>query len=208
MSMSRFVHFSVLAALLVSVAGCENLPGTRKQQGAVAGGLGGAAVGAAVGGEKHRLLGALLGAAIGAGGGYVIAAQTDKISSHDTAAAQQAARNAEQRPATATEAKAASTADVNRDGFVTMDEVVAMRDAGLSDDEMLRRMRSTDQIFELTPEQEKYLADRGISRRVIADMQTINLDKKQQILNQRGDVIGRNPTSSTNTTTAPRSPTY
>jgi hypothetical protein len=183
------------------------LPGTRKQQGAVAGGLGGAAVGAAVGGEKHRVLGAILGAAVGAGGGYVIAAQTDKVSSNDTAAAQEAARNAEQRPATATEAKAATTADVNRDGFVTMDEVVAMRDAGLSDDEMLRRMRATDQIFELTTEQQKYLADRGVSRRVITDMQAINLDKKQQILSQRGDVLGRTPTS-TNTTITPKSPTY
>jgi hypothetical protein len=207
MSMSRFVHLSVLASLLVAMVGCENLPGTRKQQGAVAGGLGGAAVGAAVGGEKHRVLGAILGAAVGAGGGYVIAAQTDKISSKDTAAAEQAARNAEQRPATATEAKAATTADVNRDGFVTMDEVVAMRDAGLSDDEMLRRMRATDQIFELTTEQQKYLTDRGVSRRVITDMQAINLDKKQQILSQRGDVLGRTPTS-TNTTITPKSPTY
>src|SRR5262245_29431731 len=104
MFMNRFVHFGLLAALLLAAVGCENLPGTRKQQGAVAGGLGGAAVGAAVGGEQHRLLGALLGAAIGAGGGYVIAAQTEKISSHDTAAAQQAAKNAEQRPATAAQA--------------------------------------------------------------------------------------------------------
>jgi hypothetical protein len=208
MSMNRYVHVSILAALLLAAVGCENLPGTRKQQGAVAGGLGGAAVGAAVGGEKHRVLGAILGAAVGAGGGYVIAAQTDKISSKDTASADEAARKAEQHPATAAEAQVATTADINRDGFVTMDEVVAMKEAGLSDDDMLRRMRNTDQIFELTPEQEKYLASRGVSAQVISEMHRINLDKKQKILNERGDVIGRSPSSTVTTNTTPTSRTY
>ena len=205
MSINRCVTWSVLASLLLSLGtGCENLPGTRKEQGAVIGGLGGAAAGAAIGGEKHRLLGALLGAAIGAGGGYVIAAQTDKISSHDTAAAQQAQRNAEQQPATVAAARAATTADVNRDGFVTLDEVVAMKDAGFTDEQMLQRMRATGQIFELTTEQESYLSSRRVSQYVITEMQKINLDKKQQILQQRGDVIG----SPSSTTTAPKSPTY
>src|SRR5206468_12441880 len=112
MSMNKFVHLSLLAALLMSAVGCKDLPGTRKEQGAVVGGLGGAAAGAAIGGEKHRLLGALLGGALGAGGGYVIAAQTEKISSNDTQAAQQAARNAQDHPATAAEARSATTADL------------------------------------------------------------------------------------------------
>jgi hypothetical protein len=201
------VHFGLLAALLVGAVGCEQLPGTRKEQGAVIGGLGGAAAGAAVGGEKHRLLGALLGAAAGAAGGYVIAAKTDHISNNDSQAAQQAAVNAQQHPATAAEARAATTADINHDGFVTMDEIVAMKDAGISDEEMLRRMRSTGQIFELTSDQQKYLRDRGVSQYVINQMQSINADQKQQILNQRGDVLGH-PSTSTTTTTAPRAPTY
>src|SRR5258705_10308298 len=94
--MSRFVHFSVLAALLLAAVGCENLPGTRKQQGAVAGGLGGAAAGAAVGGEKHRFLWALLGAAVGAGGGDGIPAQTDKNSLQNTTPAQQTPQKTQQ----------------------------------------------------------------------------------------------------------------
>jgi hypothetical protein len=201
----RFVTWSVLASLGLSlITGCENLPGTRKEQGAVIGGLGGAAAGAAIGGEKHRLLGALLGGVVGAGGGYVIAAQTDKISSTDTNAAQQAQRNAERQPATAAAARAATTADINRDGFVTLDEVVAMREAGYSDAEMLSRMRATGQIFELTSEQQLYLSSRGVSQYVVSEMQKINLDKKQQILNQRGDVI----VAPGSTTTPPRSPTY
>jgi uncharacterized membrane protein YebE (DUF533 family) len=202
MSRNRFVHFSVLAALLMGAVGCKELPGNREQQGAVIGGLGGAAAGAAVGGEKHRLLGAILGAAAGAAGGYVIAAKTDHISNNDSAAAQQAANNAQQHPATAAEARAATTGDINHDGFVTMDEIVAMKDAGFSDDEMLRRLRATDQIFELTSDQQQYLRDRGVSQNVINQMLTINADKKQQILNQRGDVLGHPSTSAT--TTAPR----
>jgi len=180
------------------------LPGNKESQGAVIGGLGGAAAGAAVGGEHHRLLGAILGGAIGAGGGYVIGANSDKIMGKDTQAATQAQQTATQNPATPAQARSASTADINRDGFVTLDEVVAMKQAGLTDDQMLSRLRAIDQVFELTSEQQKYLSDRGVDQNVISQMETINQDKRQQILsNQRGDVIGRNPGSSS-TTTAPR----
>ena len=67
------------------------------------------------------------------GGGYVIAAKTDRISNKDTQGAQAAATKAQTTPATAQEALNATTADVNRDGFVTLDEVIAMKQAGLSD---------------------------------------------------------------------------
>jgi len=204
MSKNRFVHCSLLAALSLGAVGCKELPGNKESQGAVIGGLGGAAVGAAVGGEKHRLLGAILGGALGAGGGYVIGANSDKILGKDTQAATQAQQTATQNPATPAQARAATTADINHDGFVTLDEVVAMRQAGLTDEQMLSRLRATDQIFELTSEQRKYLADHGISQNVISQMESINQDKKQQILsNQRGDVIGRNPNTSS-TTTSPR----
>jgi hypothetical protein len=202
---NRFVHCSLLATLALGAVGCKNLPGNKESQGAVIGGLGGAAAGAAVGGEKHRLLGAILGGALGAGGGYVIGANSDKILGKDTQAATQAQQTSTQNPATPAQARAATTADINHDGFVTLDEVVAMKQAGLSDQEMLSRLRATDQIFELTPEQQKYLADHGVSQNVISQMDSINQDKKQQLLNnQRGDVIGRNPNSSSSST----KPTY
>jgi hypothetical protein len=206
MWINKLIYAGLLASTLLGAIGCSNLPGNKESQGAVIGGLGGAAAGAAIGGEHHRLLGAILGGALGAGGGYVIGANSDKIMGKDTQGATQAQQQAKQNPATATQARTAATADINRDGFVTLDEVVAMRQAGLTDSQMLSKLRATDQVFELTSEQEKYLRDNGISQTVIAQMETINQDKRQQILNQRGDVIGRSP-SSTSTypiTTNPR----
>src|SRR6266487_520856 len=72
-----------------------------------------------------------------------------------------AAQKAQSSPATAADAKNSSTADLNDDGFVTLDEVVAMRDAGISDKEMIKRLQKTQQYFELTADQQKYLRDHG-----------------------------------------------
>jgi hypothetical protein len=140
----------------------------------VIGGAAGAATGAVIAGPDRRALGALLGGLLGAGGGYVIAARTDRIEGDDRAGAEAAAQRAQVNPATPQDALTATTADLNQDGFVTLDEVIAMHQAGLSDEEMIRRMRATDQIFELTPDQERFLMEQGVSRRVVSAMQTIN----------------------------------
>jgi hypothetical protein len=199
--MRGFDYYQVLtkAALAVAIltvsVGCEQLPGTHQQQGAAIGGLGGAAVGAAIGGEHHRLLGALLGGALGAGGGYLIGANSDRITGQDTAAAEQANRNAQARPATAQDALNATTADLNGDGFVTMDEVVAMKQAGLPDQAIVERLHATGQVFELTPEQQRFLADRGVSQNVIGQMLEVNRDVRDRLTGQQSDggVISRPP---------------
>ena len=86
----------------------------------------------------------------------------------------------------------APTADVNGDGFVTMDEVVAMRAAGFSDQQMLERLRATGQVFELTPEQQRYLHDHGVSDYVIGQMLDVNRDVRDRLLGQQsGGVISR-----------------
>ena len=59
---------------------------------------------------------------------------------------------------------------------------------------MLDRMRATDQVFELTPDQRQYLIDRGVSRYVVDQMETLNKDARDRLLTNR---------SSTPTTTAP-----
>ncbi|MDB6016101.1 MAG: hypothetical protein JWR19_590 [Pedosphaera sp.] len=176
----NFFKAILVAILTCGIAGCQNLPGTKQSQGAVIGGLGGAAVGAAIG---HNALGAVLGGALGAGAGYVVGANSDRIMGRDQASAAAATQNAQTRPATAQDVMNSTTADLNKDGFVTLDEVAAMRAAGLSDDQMLQRLRATNQIFELTPSQQSYLRDRGVSNYVINQMQTINQDKRQQLLN-------------------------
>jgi hypothetical protein len=162
----------VITPLILSLVGCESLPGTRKQQGTVIGGAAGAAAGAAV--TQHHLLGALIGGALGAGGGYLVAANTGKINSQDQAGASQATRKAQENPATPDDARRAMTADLNNDGFVTLDEVVAMRQAGFSDQEMVRRLQATDQVFELTPDQQNYLRQRGVDDNVITQMSQMN----------------------------------
>src|SRR5687768_9054582 len=196
--LKRYCTLGIAAALLTATVGCENLPGDERAQGATVGGVAGAAVGAAVGGEGNRLLGALLGGAIGAGGGYLIGANWDKITGKDSEGAQQAAQEAQARPATVEDAQRATTADLDSDGFVTMDEVVAMERAGFSDQKMVDRLRATGQIFELTAEQKNYLRSRGVSENVISQLATINQDKRDELLRQssnQNQVIGRDRSS-------------
>ncbi len=166
--------------LVLGSTGCEQLPGSPGTQGAAIGGVGGAITGAA-GASHERLWGALIGGALGAGGGYLIGANKDRILGKDRDAAQQAMQRAQTTPATPQQALAAPTADINGDGFVTMDEVVAMKRAGLSDDQMLAKLRATGQVFELTPEQQNYLRNNGVDDYVINEMPTLNREIRNQI---------------------------
>jgi hypothetical protein len=170
------VLLGVSLGLSPVMVGCENLPGTKGQQGAVIGGLGGAAAGAALGGKDNRLLGALLGGAVGAGGGYLVGANWDKINGNKSDDAREAERKAREHPVTAEDVRHSRTADVDDNGFVTMDEVVAMENAGLSDSEMIDRLDRTHQYFELTREQQQYLRDRGVSKRVVTAMNDMHPD--------------------------------
>jgi hypothetical protein len=158
---------------LAPLAGCENLPGGKKEQGAVIGGAGGALAGAAIA-KGNRGLGALIGGLIGAGGGYLIGANQEKINGQKSEEAREASERAARNPATRDDAFKATTADLNTDGFVTLDEVVAMQKANLSDREMIDRLRRTDQVFELTQQQQNFLIDRGVSRDVVDAMLNMN----------------------------------
>lgn len=164
----------------VLAVGCSDLPGNKKTQGAVIGGVAGAAAGALVAGSDNRLLGGLIGGALGAGGGYLIGGQLDKNDPEERDRAVNSARRAEANPATAEQARAATTADVNGDSYVTMDEVVSMRRAGFSDSEMINRLERTGMFFELTPQQRTYLRDNGVSQNVIDEMQRMNPDARRR----------------------------
>lgn len=191
-NLDRILLTVLAGAFIITGTGCKNLPGQPSTQGAVIGGVGGAAAGAAIGGSKHQVLGALIGGALGAGGGYVVGANSDKITGRDTGGAQEATQTAQTRPATAQEARNATTADLNRDGFVTLDEVVALKDAGFTDAQIMDRLRATGQVFELTSEQQQYLTSRGVSGSVVNQMQDLNRDTRNQLLKQQGSgVISR-----------------
>ncbi len=169
---------ALMASLAVGpMMGCESLPGDKKSQGAVIGGIGGALAGAAVAGGDDRGVGALIGAVVGAGGGYLIGTKVDDKDKDDAKKreeALQASKKAEANPASADAAREAKTADVNDDGFVTLDEVVAMEQAGISDKDMVNRLERTQQYFALTEEQEGFLRERGVNDTVIVAMRDMN----------------------------------
>lgn len=183
-STRKLVAAAVIGSLslgsLAPLGGCESLPGGGKEQGAVIGGAGGAAAGAAVS-KDNRLLGALIGGVLGAGGGYLIGAKIDKDRDDGDddrlrEEAIEANRRAERDPAGVEDVARARTADLNTDGFVTLDEVVAMEQADLSDREMIDRLERTQQVFELTEMQENFLRTRGVSDEVIVAMRGMNQD--------------------------------
>jgi hypothetical protein len=186
--MYKHLTITTIAAslLLAPMTACESLPGDRTSQSTVIGGAAGAAAGALIGGEGNRLVGALIGGAAGAGGGYLIGAETDWFEDDadkdaDTEA-RQAVKQAQNDPATAAQARDAQTADVNGDGFVTLDEVVAMQQAGFSNAQMIDRLEATGQVFDLNAEQRDYLRDNGVNNRVIARLPEINRETRDEIL--------------------------
>lgn len=169
-----FLLSIAMALPLLTLLGCESAPGDEPEQGAVIGGVAGAAAGAAVAGEGDRIEGALLGALLGAGGGYIIGSEVDKRREDE---AREAAEKARQNPATPERAREARTADIDGNGFVTVDEVIALERAGLSDDEIVQRLRDTGQVFMIGASEREQLRAGGVSDTVIERMPELNRDK-------------------------------
>lgn len=171
MSKGKFLGSVLLAGALV---GCSSAPGNSKQQGAVVGGATGAAVGAAVA-KNNRALGAIIGGAVGAAGGYVIGGKTGHVDNRDDSTASGTPATTE--TGTSSDNRTVSTgptADSNKDGFVTLDEVVEMEKRGLSDEEMVERLRATGQKFDLEDNHREYLRQRGVSETVISELPRLN----------------------------------
>ncbi len=68
----------VLVGTVWAMLGCESLPGTKTQQGAVIGGVAGAAAGRAIGGHDHDAAGILVGGAVGALAGGLLGNYLDQ----------------------------------------------------------------------------------------------------------------------------------
>ena len=174
-----FVVLILCFALILPILtlGCESAPGDEPEQGAVIGGVAGAAAGAAVAGDDDRLEGAIIGGIIGAGGGYIIGSEIDKSREEE---AREAAERARQNPAQPEQARIASTADLDGNGFVTVDEVIAMERAGLTDEEMIQRLEATGQVFQIGENERRQLREGGVSEQVIDRMPQLNRDKLRQ----------------------------
>jgi hypothetical protein len=176
------------------MSGCEDLPGSRTEQSTVIGGATGAVLGAVIA-KENRLIGALIGGLLGAGGGYLIGAKTDWFKDDDKDDARNEARDAVNKaqtdPATVEEARDARTADINDDGFVTLDEVIALERADFSDNQIITRLERTNQVFDLNDQQREILRDNGVSQKVIDRMLEINRNERERLLTRadRDDVI-------------------
>ena len=175
-SLSRTALFaSFVGCLSVFVlVGCKNLPGGSKDVGTAAT-TEPAAVDRALADREKRGRGTLIEGLVGPGGGYLIgvAAKNSKAM-RDSESAKAASDRARDNPASPGDVSQTSSADINGDGFVTMDEVIAMQKAGLGEEDLIDRLRRADQDYELTDVQERYLADRGVSQRVIRRMEEMN----------------------------------
>lgn len=129
--------------------------------------------------HSERLIRNLVGGELGAAGGHLIGAKPEFLDDNDgpdrakhRAAAVKASKLAEQSPAKPDVVEKSRTADLNTDGFVTLDEIIAMRRANLSDDEMLKRLRAAGMVYDVSEYQEDYLRTRGVSDGVIHALQS------------------------------------
>jgi hypothetical protein len=138
----------VLAAL--SLSACDDLPGDTHTH-------------ATLIGDPHRTSVNPLGAS----GAYVCGVSPSKDDPGHRNELLRASHNAETIPAGVDWVKQSTTADLNNDGFVTLDEVLALRNSGMSDDEMISRLRATGYRFSLTRYQEQFLRDRGMGKWVV-----------------------------------------
>lgn len=182
----------LMRALLVDMlsfglVGCENLIAPRAQnQGAVGAGMSGVSAGSAAG---QNVSGTSSAKFLEPGASYVIETSNAEFINGNQGVA------APPKPLSVLAKKAliSPTADLNGDGFVTLDEILAMKEAGLTSDEMLERMRATNQVFAPTVAQQDYLRNHGISDYLIEQMQAINGGQRLRVFNAPGGGQGNPP---------------
>jgi len=104
---------------------------------------------------------------LGEGSGWLVGARPEMIEQKKEDAARSAEERARREPATLDDVRKSQTADLNGDGFVSLDEIEAMQKSGLSDSEIIDRLGAARQVYELDDRQQDYLRDRGVSQRVI-----------------------------------------
>jgi MFS family permease len=168
---------SVLAAS--TMTGCQNMPGTPRAQMAVAGAVVGGVIGGFAAGTWWA--GALIGAGIGLVGGWIIGFALEEWfgwQGMDT----RAAIEMPMMPATPEQALAARTADLNGDGIVGLDELLAMHQAGFTEAEILERLEATEFIFEVNPAQEEFLISCGVSPGLIRTLPDLNSHQRDRML--------------------------
>jgi hypothetical protein len=144
----RWLAGGVLAATVLS-GGCQSMSNT--EGGAVAGGALGAGIGALAGGPRHAGLGALAGGLIGAGTGAIAGRAVDNKEKREAAA--QAAAVAQAPPP------------------LSLQDIVQMRNSGISDTVIINQIRTTGSVYHLSSQEIVWLQQQGVSEPVITEMQ-------------------------------------
>lgn len=142
-----------LSTLLIGVSGCRSP--YYADRGALVGGLAGAGLGAAIGENNDN---PLLGAAIGAVGGTIAGSAIGNGIDQDMA-----------------EERAAVQAQIGRQlsAQVTIPDVVAMSQSGVSEDVMIRQIESSGVSAEMTTSDVIAMHQQGVPTRVIEAMQRV-----------------------------------
>lgn len=171
---SHLTKLTIAPAVALALAGCASLPYSPKTGTTVAGAAVGAALGAEMAEDEDEKLGAVVGAVLGAAAGYVIGAKTSWFAQGNEKAFDRAVNNALANPATVEDVYGSYDADLNNDGLVTQDELIALAHAGLSANEIINRLQATNQIFYLTYEQRQSLLEAGVPPEVVYRLEEIN----------------------------------
>lgn len=103
----------------------------------------------------------------GLAGGFIVGAIPAMLQGDSLARAKRSNDEAEQHPAQVANVLPRAVADLNGDGFITLDEITAMKRAGLDESQMLLRLHQSAAVFSATTRQEQYLLDRGVPDAVV-----------------------------------------
>jgi outer membrane lipoprotein SlyB len=142
-------HLLLLIVPFVAT-GCAGMNNT--ERGALGGGVVGTAAGTAIGAATGRpLLGAALGGAVGTAGGALIGNGADKQEARAREIELAEARKQQQR--------------------MGISDVIALAQAGHSDQVIINQIRSTRSTFQLVGSDLDMLKNAGVSQAVIAEMQ-------------------------------------
>jgi predicted lipid-binding transport protein (Tim44 family) len=151
-------------------------PKAKTGQGALVGGLLGAVAGGVIGKDSGKTTeGVLIGGAVGALGGAAVGSQMkSKPAPKETpASAKSSVPAASQTVESAPQAAPAASK-------VTMKQVIYWTEQGLPNDEIISRIKKTDTVFILTPDDIDYLQSQNVSQRVIEAMQETGLPTEKQ----------------------------
>ncbi len=152
-----------IALPVVSAIGCQSASHT--DRGALLGGLGGAGVGALVGSAVGKTgPGAAIGAGVGALTGAAIGNGMDEVEARNRALIEQ---TMQRRVAT---------------GAVTIEDVIAMRNAGVADELIINHIRYHGMVRELTAQDLIALQQHGLSPAVIKAMQEPPPSRREAVL--------------------------